>query len=181
MFLFIVGRPGSVSPRQHSTTDSAISRDFSASKQPAMSTFGYPPGGSGMSTFPRNLNGKTVNMHNVRNPNVHRQNDGAKLQRLHSDIFHPHPNQQYLNIPKVPSEARGSHGDLYSNDSNLQRANRNNNLTRSYEDTLDDSCVSPRDEDDRATTTSGSYTVNPEELCSEIDELFFKSRGDTVV
>lgn len=179
-FLFFPdGRPGSVSPRQHSTTDSAISRDFSASKPPVLSTFGYVPGGSGMSTFPRNPNGKVVNMHNVRNPHVHRQYEGTKLQRLHSDSIHPH--QQYLDIPKVPQSARGSQGDLHHSDSNLQRANRNNNLTRSYEDTLDDSCVSPRDDDDRATTTSGSYTVNHEELVSEIDELFFKSRGDTVV
>lgn len=28
--------------------------------------------------------------------------------------------------------------------------------------------------DDASTTTSGSYTINPEELCNEIDELFFK-------
>lgn len=28
--------------------------------------------------------------------------------------------------------------------------------------------------DDASTTTSGSYTINPEDLCNEIDELFFK-------
>lgn len=28
--------------------------------------------------------------------------------------------------------------------------------------------------DDASTTTSGSYTINPDELCNEIDELFFK-------
>ena len=30
-------------------------------------------------------------------------------------------------------------------------------------------------DDDQATTTSGSYVVDPEDLCDEIDELFFKS------
>jgi hypothetical protein len=79
----------------------------------------------------------------------------------------------------VPFDSQDPRGDQL--DFNLQRANRNMNLTRSYEDTLSDSCVSPRDEDDHATTTSGSYTVNPDELCSEIDELFFRERGDTVV
>ncbi|CAC5362402.1 PCDHD1 [Mytilus coruscus] len=162
-------RPGSVSPRQHSTTDSAISRDFSATK-PILSTFGHPQNG-GMSTFPRNSQGKNQMFHNVRDPHYHDNYEGAKIQRLHSDNIHPH--QQYIDIPRVPS------GDLFHGD--LQRANRNNNLTRSYEDTLSDSCVSPRDEDDRATTTSGSYTVNPDDLCTEIDELFFRDRGDTVV
>lgn len=28
--------------------------------------------------------------------------------------------------------------------------------------------------DDASTTTSGSYTINPDDLCNEIDELFFK-------
>ena len=30
------------------------------------------------------------------------------------------------------------------------------------------------DDDDAATTTSGSYVVDPEDLCNEIDDLFFK-------
>ena len=29
-------------------------------------------------------------------------------------------------------------------------------------------------QDDASTTTSGSYTINPDDLCNEIDELFFK-------
>jgi len=28
--------------------------------------------------------------------------------------------------------------------------------------------------DDASTTTSGSYTINPEDLCNEIDDLFFR-------
>ena len=31
------------------------------------------------------------------------------------------------------------------------------------------------DDDDQATTTSGSYVVDPEDLCDEIDDLFFRS------
>ena len=32
-------------------------------------------------------------------------------------------------------------------------------------------------DDDAATTTSGSYVVDPQDLCDEIDELFFKDMG----
>jgi len=28
--------------------------------------------------------------------------------------------------------------------------------------------------DDASTTTSGSYTINPDDLCNEIDDLFFR-------
>ena len=173
-------RPGSVSPRQHSTTDSAISRDFSAGK-PCLSTFGYSQNiNGGMSTFPRNPQGRNPMFHNARDPNSQNY-DGAKLQRLHSDNIHPHQNQQFIDIPRVPFQSQGGRGEPFQTDSNLQRVNRNVNLTRSYEDTLSDSCVSPRDDDDRATTTSGSYTINPDDIQNEIDELFFRDRGDTVV
>ena len=32
-------------------------------------------------------------------------------------------------------------------------------------------------DDDATTTTSGSYVVDPQDLCDEIDELFFKDMG----
>lgn len=41
------------------------------------------------------------------------------------------------------------------------------------DDTISES-IATRDDDDKSTTTSGSYTINPDELCDEIDELFFK-------
>lgn len=39
-------------------------------------------------------------------------------------------------------------------------------------DTMSDMAVTYRD--DASTTTSGSYTINPDDLCNEINELFFK-------
>lgn len=39
-------------------------------------------------------------------------------------------------------------------------------------DTLSEMATTVRD--DASTTTSGSYTINPDDLCNEIDELFFK-------
>lgn len=41
-------------------------------------------------------------------------------------------------------------------------------------DTISDSVVT-RDDDGASTTTSGSYTINPDELVNEIDNLFFNS------
>lgn len=41
------------------------------------------------------------------------------------------------------------------------------------DDTISES-IATRDDDDKSTTTSGSYTINPDELCDQIDELFFK-------
>lgn len=41
-------------------------------------------------------------------------------------------------------------------------------------DTMSDS-VATRDDDGASTTTSGSYTINPDELVNEIDNLFFNS------
>lgn len=53
-------------------------------------------------------------------------------------------------------------------------ASEQNGLPYSVGD-IDDISECPTDvKDDDATTTSGSYTINPEELCNEIDELFFK-------
>lgn len=46
------------------------------------------------------------------------------------------------------------------------------------DDTVSES-VMTRDDDGNSTTTSGSYTINPDELVHEIDNLFFKS--DVVV
>jgi hypothetical protein len=89
-----------------------------------------------MSTFPRNPQGKNPMFHNVRDPNVHNNYDGAKLQRLHSDNIHPHQ-QRYIDIPRVPFDSQDPRGDQL--DFNLQRANRNMNLTRSHEDTISDS------------------------------------------
>lgn len=39
-------------------------------------------------------------------------------------------------------------------------------------DTMSEMATTCRD--DASTTTSGSYTINPDDLCNEIDELFFK-------
>lgn len=39
-------------------------------------------------------------------------------------------------------------------------------------DTISEMATTCRD--DASTTTSGSYTINPDDLCNEIDELFFK-------
>jgi hypothetical protein len=58
-----------------------------------------------MSTFPRNPQGKNPMFHNVRDPNVHNNYDGAKLQRLHSDNIHPHQ-QRYIDIPRVPFDSQ---------------------------------------------------------------------------
>lgn len=41
-------------------------------------------------------------------------------------------------------------------------------------DTISDS-IATRDDDGASTTTSGSYTINPDELVCEIDNLFFNS------
>lgn len=46
------------------------------------------------------------------------------------------------------------------------------------DDTVSESVIT-RDDDGNSTTTSGSYTINPDELVHEIDNLFFKS--DVVV
>lgn len=42
------------------------------------------------------------------------------------------------------------------------------------DDTVSESVLT-RDDDGNSTTTSGSYTINPDELVHEIDNLFFKS------
>ncbi|XP_012939712.1 protocadherin-11 X-linked [Aplysia californica] len=43
------------------------------------------------------------------------------------------------------------------------------------------SCIDSADRWDGDTTTSGSYTVDPQELCDEIDKLFFDEVKDVVV
>lgn len=46
------------------------------------------------------------------------------------------------------------------------------------DDVLGESTAGTLDEEDRTTTTSGSYTINADDLCNEIDNLFF---NDVVV
>ncbi|XP_059143811.1 protocadherin alpha-6-like [Physella acuta] len=45
----------------------------------------------------------------------------------------------------------------------------------------DNSCMDSTNNWDADTTTSGSYTVDPQELCEEIDKLFFEQIKDVVV
>ncbi|PVD34423.1 hypothetical protein C0Q70_05696 [Pomacea canaliculata] len=46
------------------------------------------------------------------------------------------------------------------------------------DDVLAETTAVPVDEEDRTTTTSGSYTINADDLCNEIEHLFF---NDVVV
>ena len=164
----------------HMDTSGVSSRHSSASRPPTMSTFGHGPtkNDSDMSSFQRNTNPKHSNTHNVRHP-VPNQFHGSnpKIHRLHSE--HYPPNQRpNIDIPRAPSDAHVHKSHILDHDRNLHRS-RNLNLSRPYDDTLESCNTTVRDDDD-VTTTSGSYTINPDELCNEIDELFFKP-SDTVV
>jgi hypothetical protein len=93
---------------------------------------------------------------------------------LHSTSHLNHPNQRLVDVPYFPSYL-SKVDELDSSD--VHRTLRLNSLG-SFDDNLSESVAETRDDDD-TTTTSGSYTINADELCNEIDDLFF--RPDTIV
>ncbi|KAK3099821.1 hypothetical protein FSP39_010273 [Pinctada imbricata] len=75
-----------------------------------------------------------------------------------------------------------THQELYYDDghSHLETLNEATQDTfgiryslQDIDDTVSESVIT-RDDDGNSTTTSGSYTINPDELVNEIDNLFFK-------
>ncbi|KAL5011913.1 hypothetical protein ScPMuIL_010464 [Solemya velum] len=62
-----------------------------------------------------------------------------------------------------------------------QRTSNNINLMNSFDDTYSESATGTRDDDTDSTTTSGSYTIDPEDLCTEINDLFFRPDASTIV
>ncbi|XP_062613617.1 protocadherin gamma-B1-like [Saccostrea cucullata] len=131
------------------------------------STFGRGSPSEGLSTFPRNAGSKNI-LNVSRHPSSSSVNhSGKNLQRLHSEHYSPQ-RKALRDIPSVPKS--------FIQD-RLHRT-ENQNLVR-CDDTYSESCNTTARDDDDATTTSGSYTINPDDLCNDIDNLFFKS--DTVV
>ncbi|XP_060083590.1 protocadherin-11 X-linked-like [Ylistrum balloti] len=163
--------------RHFSTTDSSgvssLSYNSSAvnAGRPMFSTFGH----SNNDTFPRNSHRNPVAQGGRSNSRPPRQ--GHRVQRLQSDNYSPH-HKQFVDIPRAPSADLRSSRCSVNSDRN-QRTNRLHSVTPTFDDTLSESCATTNRDDDDVTTTSGSYTVNADELCNEIDELFLKS--DTVV
>lgn len=169
----------SADSRHFSTTDSSgvssLSYNSSAvnSGRPVFSTFGHS---NNNDTFPRKSH---LNPHpHGGRPNSRPPRPGHRVQRLQSDNYSPH-HKQFVDIPPRTSSAELRSSRCSINSDNNQRTNHLHSLTPTYDDTLSESCATTNRDDDDVTTTSGSYTVNADELCSEIDELFFKS--DTVV
>lgn len=131
------------------------------------STFGRGTSTEGLSTFPRN-NGSKTGLNVSRHPSSSSVNQGyKKVQRLNSEQYSPQ-RRALRDIPSVPKSFTG------------ERLHRIQNQTLVHcDDAYSESCNTTARDDDDATTTSGSYTINPDDLCNEIDNLFFKS--DTVV
>lgn len=131
------------------------------------STFGRGTSTEGLSTFPRN-NGSKNCLNVSRHPSSNSVNQGyKKVQRLNSEQYSPQ-RRVLRDIPTVPKSFTG------------ERLHRIQNQTLVHcDDAYSESCNTTARDDDDATTTSGSYTINPDDLCNEIDNLFFKS--DTVV
>lgn len=131
------------------------------------STFGRGTSTEGLSTFPRN-NGSKNGLNVSRHPSSSSVNQGyKKVQRLNSKQYSPQ-RRALRDIPSVPKSFTG------------ERLHRIQNQTLVHcDDAYSESCNTTARDDDDATTTSGSYTINPDDLCNEIDNLFFKS--DTVV
>ncbi|KAK3099843.1 hypothetical protein FSP39_010599 [Pinctada imbricata] len=155
----------------------------SATRLPSLSTFGHGPSKSfnhGMSTFPRNNNTKHSTPLDSRQSMQHStQGQSSKVQRLHSEHY-PSNQRPVIDIPRVPSDLQSSKQYL-DHDKSMQRT-RHLNFPRQSEETLvSESCNTTVRDDDDVTTTSGSYTINPDDLCNEIDELFFHKPSDTVV
>lgn len=138
----------------------------SLSQHMNFSTFGRGSPSEGLSTFPRNAGTKNV-LNVSRHPSSSSVNQSCKVHRLHSEHYSP----QRKPLRDIPSVPRSFTGDR------LHRA-QNQSLVR-YDDSYCESCNTTARDDDDATTTSGSYTINPDDLCNDIDNLFFKS--DTVV
>ncbi|XP_021338999.1 protocadherin-11 X-linked-like [Mizuhopecten yessoensis] len=163
--------------RHFSTTDSSgvssLSYNSSAvnAGRPMFSTFGH----SNNDTFPRNSNRNPVPQGGRSHSRPPRQ--GQRVQRLQSDNYPPH-HKQFVDIPRAPSADLRSSRCSVNSDKN-QRTNRLQSATPTFDDTLSESCATTNRDDDDVTTTSGSYTVNADDLCNEIDELFLKT--DTVV
>ncbi|XP_033743705.1 LOW QUALITY PROTEIN: protocadherin-11 X-linked-like [Pecten maximus] len=163
--------------RHFSATDSSgvssLSYNSSAvnAGRPMFSTFGH----SNNDTFPRNSHRNPVSQGGRSNSRPPRQ--GQRVQRLQSDNYSPH-HKQFVDIPRPPSADLRSSRCSVNSDKN-QRTYRLQSVTPTFDDTLSESCATTNRDDDDVTTTSGSYTVNADELCNEIDELFLKS--DTVV
>lgn len=123
--------------------------------------------------IPRNSNSETVSIQPSRPHSCQ-----PKLQRLHSDHYNPMATHDHGQFSRMQSDM--DRFKQYHSDRNLKRTSHlgGSGQLRSFDDTISESCATTRDDDD-ATTTSGSYTLNADDLCNEIDELFFKP--DTVV
>ena len=131
------------------------------------STFGRGASSEGLSTFPRNTGSKNV-LNVSRHPSTSSVNQGyRKVQRLNSDQYSPQ-RRAFRDIPAVPKSFTGDRLHTIQNQTLVL-----------CDEPYSESCNTTARDDDDATTTSGSYTINPDDLCNEIDNLFFKS--DTVV
>lgn len=87
--------------------------------------------------------------------------------RVFNDCLANKQNNRHLNT-RSPNNSEHSSGMSRARSSISQRSNSN-------------SCLDGTETWDGDTTTSGSYTVDPQELCDEIDKLFFDELQDVVV
>lgn len=153
------------------TESSTGSQASCASTRPLFKTFGHHDNNKngGMSTFPRNIEQVPSNRHFQHQNRPMSTTSSRGLPS--SDSSHPHVNRQFMEVPYL-----SSHHNI---DNRLQPRSNRINPHLNFDDTLSESCATTNRDDDDATTTSGSYTVNADELCDDIDDMFFKP--DTVV
>lgn len=86
----------------------------------------------------------------------------------------PNFSQSGISAIQTPSRNNLSHGRTLETLDEASHSAYGLRYSMQDIDTMSDS-IATRDDDGASTTTSGSYTINPDELVNEIDNLFFNS------